>query len=89
MRESEIIDAIETRVKSSRVVDYSSWTIGITDDPDRRRKEHADEGDNVQYWMHWKAESEAIARRVEKLFLGKGMKGGTGGGDNPIYVYIY
>jgi hypothetical protein len=39
--------------------------------------------------MQWQADSEGIARDVEKYFLGKGMKGDTGGGENPTYVYIF
>jgi len=80
MNESEIIAAIEKRVKT-----YSAWTIGITDDPERRKAEH----DHPKYWQHWKADSEAIARSVEKYFLDKGMKGAPGGGENPNYVYIF
>lgn len=38
VRISEIKIAIEQVVGNTR---YSSWTIGITDDPDRRRGEHA------------------------------------------------
>lgn len=85
MKESEIIQAIEKRVASAQRKDYSIWTIGITDDPNRRRTEHG----NPQYWMEWKADSEEIARSVEKYFLNKGMKGGGGGGDHPNWVYIF
>ena len=85
MKESEIVNAIEKRVKSAKTKKYSIWTIGITDDPKRRKKEH----DNPEYWMEWKADSEAIARKVEAHFLDKGMKGATGGGEHPNYVYIF
>lgn len=81
MKESEIIEAIERRVNKK----YSIWTIGITDDPDRRRTEH----DNPKYWKHWRADTETIARNVEKYFVEKGMKGSTGGGEHPNYVYIF
>jgi len=37
MKENEIIHAIENEIKT-----YSVWTIGTTDDPDRRKKEHPD-----------------------------------------------
>ncbi len=81
MSEQEIIAAIEQRVGSK----ISIWTIGITDNPERRKKEHGD----PKYWMQWRADSEIIARNVEKHFLEKEMKGGGGGGDNPNYVYIF
>jgi len=80
MNESEIIEAIKKNVTF-----YSAWTIGITDDPDRRRIEHG----NPAHWYHWRADTETIARNVEKYFLDKGMKGATGGGEHPNYVYIF
>ena len=80
MNESEIIEGIKNQVKT-----YSSWTIGITADPNDRRAEHG----NPEHWKQWKADSETIARKVEEYFLDKGMKGGAGGGENPTYVYIF
>lgn len=85
MNEDEIIQEIENKVNSTKTKDYTIWTIGITDDTERRRKEH----DNPKYWQDWKADTEGIARNVEKHFLDKGMKGDTGGGDTPNYVYIF
>lgn len=83
--ESAIKAAIEKRVKSTKSEKYSIWTIGITDDPDRRKSEHG----NPKYWMQWNADSETIARNVEKYFLNKGMKGAGGGGGTADYVYIF
>lgn len=82
MSESAIKSAIERVRGSTR---YSSWTIGITDDPDRRRNEHG----NPRPWHEWEAHSEKIARNVEAYFLDKGMKGAGGGGDHPNWVYIF
>lgn len=81
--EQEIIKQIENFANMLR--DYSVWTIGITNDPERRRSEH----DSTPGWHHWDAETEDAARRIEKYFLDKGMKGDTGGGDNPTYVYMF
>lgn len=78
--EAEIKAAIEGKVTT-----YSLWTIGVTDDPVRRKAEHG----NPQYWAQWKADSETAARNVEKHFLDKGMKGGGGGGGTADYVYIF
>lgn len=74
-KESEMKIAIE-RVVGTR---YSIYTIGITDDPDRRRIEH----DDPKPWYQWRADTETIARNVEKHFLAKGMKGAPGGGEHP------
>ena len=56
-------------VMAAKRKDLSIWTIGITDRPDSRRTEHG----KPPHWMQWKADSEAIARAVEKYFLEKGM----------------
>jgi hypothetical protein len=83
MQESEIMQTIELGITN-----YNLWTIGITDDPTRRKAEHESEG-KVMGWRDWKADTETIARNVERYFLAKGMKGGTGGGEHPTYVYIF
>ena len=80
MSKSEIIEAIEKSVSN-----YLAWTIGITDAPKRRKSEQG----NPRYWRYWKADTETIARNVEKHFLYKGMKGGGGGGDHPTFVYMF
>jgi hypothetical protein len=86
MQESEIIEAIQHKIGST---DPKIWTIGITDDPERRKTEHDGRGENTKYWKDWKADTETIARNVEQHFLGKGMKGGPGGGERPTYVYVF
>ena len=81
--------ASETDIKAAieRVVGgkYSIWTIGVTDDPNRRRTEHGNPGS----WIQWNADTEQAARNVESYFLAKGMKGGGGGGGRADYVYIF
>jgi len=88
MKENEIIRDIEDIVKRTKGK-YSIWYIGITNDPKRRRKEHEEENKNTKAWRDWKADTEAIARSVESYFKKKGMDGGTGGGENPTFVYIF
>lgn len=91
MQQSEIIEAVEKKIMAAQVKKYTLWTIGISNDPEQRKAEH----NNPRFWEHWKADSETIARNVEKHFIDKGMKGrkggeGTeGGGDHPAYVYIF
>ena len=86
MNKKDLIAAIEKKRGS---IGYSAWTVGITNDPTRRKEEHQNAGKSVSSWKHWKADSEAIARDVEKYFLDKGMKGGGGGGDKPTFVYVF
>ena len=81
MTEQEIKTAIEGYIGES----YSAWTIGVTDDPDRRKQEHG----NPQYWYQWNASTEDAARRIEDHFLDKGCKGGGGGKGDANYVYIF
>jgi len=78
--ESEIKSAIERIVGH-----YPAWTIGVTDNPTRRRTEHG----NPSVWHQWNANTETVARNVERYFLDKGMKGGGGGSGSADYVYIF
>ncbi len=74
---------------SAETKKYSIWTIGITDDPARRKREHGQEGKETKFWISWEADTEAIARKVEAYFVGKGMKGGVGGDTGGRFVYIF
>lgn len=85
MQKSDITSAIVDRVMSAKKKDYSIWTIGVTDEPDRRKTQH----DNPKHWKQWNADSEDDARSIEKHFVEKGMKGDTGGGGSADYVYIF
>ena len=77
----EIIENIEQIVTG----DYTSWTIGLTEDPDRRKEEHK----NPAMWYQWQADSQLDAKYIEMYFQGKGMWGFPAEGDNPTYVYIF
>ena len=81
--EATIKAEVESHVTST--LPYSSWTIGVTDDPARRRREHS----NPNVWHHWNADTDQIARNVEAHFVAKGMKGGSGGTGRADYVYIF
>ena len=85
MQKSQIVSEIETRVKSTKTENYSIWTIGVTENPSERKSQHED----PKYWKQWTTDSEQDGRNIEKYFLEKGMKGGTGGGGTADYVYIF
>ncbi len=55
--ETEIKAAIERVIKDK----YSIWTIGVSDNPNRRRAEHR----NPKSWIQWNADTEQAARNVE------------------------
>jgi hypothetical protein len=78
--ESGTINEIESKARI-----FNNWTIGITNDPDARKQAHG----NPLTWYQWKAPSEGVARRIERYFLDKGMKGDTSKSDYPTYVYIF
>ncbi len=88
MNETQLVAAIDGYIHGFSI-GYGAWYVGITDDPVRRKQEHEAEGQKVGYWRHWHADSESMARKVEQYFLGKGCKGGPGGGDHPTYVYVF
>ena len=97
MNAQYIADEINKKVKHIGIKDkpnlqlsekYGYWTIGITNDLDRRKGEHANTK-NVEHWRGWPADTENIARVVEKYFLDRGMNGGGGGGTSPNSVYIF
>jgi hypothetical protein len=83
MKENQIIRDIQSKVNY-----YSSWTLGITNNPQRQKKEH----NNPQNWSVYQANTYEIAIRVESHFIEKGMKsfGRAGRGEEkPRYVYIF
>ncbi|MEE8372154.1 MAG: hypothetical protein V3R87_00255 [Dehalococcoidia bacterium] len=79
--EPQIVSEIEGKAASN----YGVWTIGITNDPSRRKGEH----ENPIVWYQWQASTETLARQIEMRFLAKGMKGAAGGGITPNWVYIF
>ncbi len=81
MKEASIIYAIET-ICAGR---YSPWTIGITDDPIQQKAAHS----NPVRWYQWRADTEEIARNVEKYFLSKGMSSNPEKSRAPDHVYIF
>ena len=81
MTEQEIKTEIERHINGR----YSVWTIGVTDAPDKRKREHG----NPRWWHHWDASTEEVARRIESYFLEKGCKGAGGGRGKANYVYIF
>ena len=88
MKAREIANAIAKLVDHSGY-SYERWTVGVTDNPSRRRNDHKQGGRNVSWWDHWDADTEEDARAVERYFLNKGMRGGTGGSGRADYVYVF
>lgn len=93
MEQSVLKQAIINRVEFTKTVKYASWTIGLTHDPLKRRKQHAANGQSTKYWNQWSADSLSDALAIESHFINtKGMQRGTDGALNTegkIYVYIF
>ena len=79
--QSDIISDITIMVSG----DYGNWYIGITAEPEQRKIDHG----YPPGWRSWDTGFEQTARYIEKFFLARGMRGGTGGGHNPTHVYIF
>ena len=82
---SEITIRVDIQSHVTPSLPYSVWTVGVTDNPTRRRGEHG----NPNVWYQWNADTEQIARNVEAYFIAKGMNGGPGGAGRANYVYIF
>ena len=81
MTENEIKKCIEKYVGYN----YSSWTIGVTNDPEKSRREHGD----PEHWHQWDASGEEPAKRIAYHFLEKGYNGSGDMVDSANYVYIF
>ncbi len=93
MDKKSIKQAIIVRVESSKTVDYSAWTIGLTHDPEERKQQHEVDGKSTICWNQWITDSLSDAENIESYFINtKGMKGGTGGDlstRKTVSVYIF
>lgn len=92
MTKLEIISAITNYVNKSWPAGATAkdFYIGIaTDAQDRLFNDHkVDEKTDI--WIWCPANSDQIARDIEKHFLDLGMDGGPGGGDeNTTQVYCF
>ena len=85
-----IINEINAHLLRSGRRYYSDFYIGITKDVEQRLfGDHNVSKDN-SWWIYRTAETNEIARAVEKHYLDLGMRGGSGGGDNNSrIVYCY
>ncbi|MCX6013250.1 MAG: hypothetical protein NTV30_07565 [Chloroflexi bacterium] len=63
---------------------YRVWYIGLTDDPDKAKKEA---GSSAKNWKAWKADSDVVAKGIIKFFTDAGVKQGPGTGT-PVYIYM-
>lgn len=93
MNYDNIINDFDNHINKSGRQYYSEFYVGITTDIKRRLFEEHKVQEQGQWWIYSPADTEEIARNVEKHYLELGMQGGPGGGtsdENAIYyVYCY
>ncbi|HNQ78127.1 MAG TPA: hypothetical protein PKJ37_03535 [Acidobacteriota bacterium] len=93
MNKMEIVKQIIRRVESSKVLDYHIWTIGMTDSPDKRLEQLAAEGNNLEKWGQWPADSLHDAEAIRHYFVDYlGMKDAdfrSSGSSNGVFVFIF
>ena len=70
---------------------YSAWYAGIATEP--RERLFGDHGvrERGDAWKYVDCGTDGSARTLEQYFLGRGCKGGPGGGDRQtrhFYVYL-
>ena len=85
----QIIKDINEHLQKSGRSYYSDFYIGISSDARNRlfKEHHVKEN---SWWIYRTAEDSETARKVEKYFLDKGMRGDNGGGNessNIVYCY--
>lgn len=91
MTEKDIITEIKDYINSHcpNNTPYADLYIGIANNGENRVfNDHSVDKDN-DVWIICPADTEQIARNVEKYFLNLGMDGGTGGGKDINYVYCF
>lgn len=71
-----------------RQQELSQWYAGITEDYEKRVFQQHKVDRNGAYIIV-KAQSENDARKAEAYLLEKGLKGGSGGGTKPTWLYVY
>ena len=93
----EIVEAIKDKIRTTTIEKkhppleekYKQWRVGITNDPERRKREHEQKGRKTNVWESWTAETEDIAVKVEKHFLGLGTKGKEGEDEETTQDKVY
>jgi hypothetical protein len=84
-----IIAAIQSKVSNY----YSCFRIGLSHDLAERKAYWKDtEKQNITFWSDWTADSLSDAQDIERHFINKGMKGGTGGdlsASKTVYIYVF
>lgn len=87
---NDIIKAFNEHLQKSSKQNWNDFYVGITDNIEERLHGFHQVPKKGHWYIWCPADTEMIARTVEKHYLGLGMDGGTGGGDDDTnFVYCY
>lgn len=87
---SEIVNKTLDYISQSNAQSFREFYVGIAKNAKERLFTQHQVSEEDGCWIWHLANSEDEARTAEKFLLGKGMKGGSGGGDKDTkYVYCY
>ena len=85
----ELIEEIESHITDCGG-GIDGWYVGVAAKPRERLFDDHSVDKEKGAWIYRTASSDGVARDIEKHFLDKGAKGGTGGGDEDsksVYAY--
>lgn len=88
----DIIKSIDEHLSKSPKRYYRDFYIGITDNINERLFGYHQVNKQTDWWIFCAGDSEDIARKVEKYYIDKGMRGNPGGGKGKgktKIVYCY
>lgn len=92
MDQTSIIRDFDTHIGRSHCQFYNQLYVGITDNVEHRLFDEHNVSHDKQWWIYSPADTEDVARAVERHYLDLGMRGnleeGSGNG-NSRYVYCY
>jgi hypothetical protein len=84
--------AITSEIESRASARYTTWHIGVTNDPDGRRQDCERDGARTDFWTDWRADSADDAKEIAQRYINRGMKSMTAGELNPrkdVFVFIF
>ena len=87
----EVINFLDAKLKKNPATSNNQWYVGIASDVRARLFGDHNVDEKNDPWAHSTADTSAIAREVEKLYLDAGCDGGGGGGDastKTVYIYL-
>jgi hypothetical protein len=87
----EIYDHLNKYINTKSGSKPNDWYVGIASDPRSRLFNDHQVNETIDTWAYAYAETNDIAREIEKAYHDAGYDGGPGGGDattKAVYAYF-